>query len=131
MWFLLPALVFLAKDRLKVKRAVESVPEDRREAAIEAAGSPSELARIVRAAERAETAATETARAYNTLSTIAGYDPAAGVTPTPEPLPMIGSGGAANYLPAGQTTATATQAPDPYLPALVLAGLWWFAKRRK
>lgn len=127
MWFLLPALVFLAADRLKVKRAVESVPEDKRQAAIAAAGGAKELAQIVRAAERAETAAAETTRVYNTLSTIAGYDPAAGVTP--DPLPMIG-GGPANYLPAGTVATTTAQAPDPYLPALVLAGLWFFAKRK-
>lgn len=128
MFFLLPALVFLAADRLKVKRAVESVPEDRREAAIEAAGSAKDLARIVRASERAETASAEVSRTYATLSAIAGYDPAAGVTA--EPLPMIG-GGPANYLPAGQTVTTAAQAPDPFLPLLVVAGLWWWSKRRK
>ncbi len=138
---LLPALLFLAKDAAKVAKAVthygeeiaerEGVtPEEGRAKAIEAAGGAKELTRIYITERRQEQAAAEQEQAWQALSTIHGRDPAAGVTADPGPVgqtPLVTYAAARGF---GGTWNPPAETPDVFLPALVVAGLWFWSKQR-
>ena len=159
MIWLLPALLYAAKDAAEKARAAAHYGEiiaeregvelpqggglkgivERWKAiapyakeAQKAAGGASELAMLRRGEKKIERSIEEQKQVFATQTFIYGRDPAIAAAKADadlEALPMVTradlvAGGAR---PVAQT---ATQAPDPYLPALVLAGLWWWSKRR-
>ncbi|MDD3444197.1 MAG: hypothetical protein PHS60_02200 [Zavarzinia sp.] len=141
MWFLLPALVYLLKDVKRVKTATRAYGEEIAERegvsvqegtakAVKAAGGAIELTRIYEAERAADRAAAEQQKTFEAMTAIKGRDPAAGVTADPiGTTPMIG-GGPASYLPAtAAVEMTRTETPDVFLPALVLAGMWFWSKQ--
>jgi hypothetical protein len=99
-----------------------------------AAGGASELAMLRRSERMVERSIEEQSQVFEAQSRIYGRDPAiaaANAEADLKALPMVTRADLAAGGVRPADVQPATQAPDPFLPALVVAGLWYWSKRRK